>query len=67
MLKIKKKRSYSYLYLVPLEEGVAHWEIIDERELKLRVEENQLEEEARLFRIDKEIPIHFEKITHLEL
>lgn len=67
MLSIKKKRDYRYLYLVPLEEGVARWEIIDESELKVRANENQLEEEARLFRIDKEIPIHFEKITHLEL
>ncbi len=67
MLSIKKKKDHLYLYLVPIESEVARWEIIDEQELKIRADENLLEENARLFKIDKEVPIHFEKITHLDL
>jgi hypothetical protein len=67
MLSIKKKKEQLYLYLTPVEHEVARWEILDEQELKARAEENLLEEGARLFKIDKEVPIHFEKITHLDL
>ncbi|MBU2512543.1 hypothetical protein KJ966_14500 [bacterium] len=66
MLNIKKKKDQQYLYLVPAENGLAKWEIIEQDELENRVEENLLEEESRLFKIDKEIFIKFEKITHLE-
>ncbi len=67
MLSIKKKKAQTYLYLVPIEHEVARWEVLDEQELTTRAEENLLEEGARLFKIDKEVPIHFEKITHLDL
>lgn len=66
MLNIKKKKKYQFLYLIPVEEGLAKWEVIEEDELEARVEENLLEEGSRLFRIDQEIAIRFEKITHLE-
>ncbi len=67
MLTIKKKKKQQYLYLEPVENGLAKWEIIESDELENRVEENLLEENSRLFKIDKEILIKFEKITHLEL
>jgi hypothetical protein len=68
MLSIKKNKKHQYLYLVPDEEDAAKWEmeVIDEDEMKARAEENALVEGARLFKIDKEIPIRFERTTHLE-
>ncbi len=69
MLSIKKSRSHQYLYLVPVEDEEEKWEmeVIDENELKVRAEENSLVEGARLFKIEKEIPIRFERITHLDI
>jgi len=67
MLSIKKSKNYQYLYLIPVEEDTAKWEIIDENELKIRAEENLLVEGSRLFKIEREVPIRFEKITHLDI
>ena len=50
-----------------MEVDLVKWEIMDEDELKTRVEENTLVEGARLFKIEKEVPIHFERITHLDI
>ena len=66
MLSIKKNKSQQYIYLVPVEEGLVKWEIIDDDELETRAEENALVEGARLFKIEKEVPIRFERITHLD-
>lgn len=54
------------MYLMPVEDGLAKWELIDQEELEKRVEQNLLEEGAKLFSVDQEINIRFEKITHLE-
>ncbi len=67
MLSIKKSKHHQFLYLVPMEVDLVKWEIMDEDELKTRVEENTLVEGARLFKIEKEVPIHFERITHLDI
>lgn len=67
MLTIKRKKDQRYLYLVPVENGLARWEIIDEQELKTRAGENLLEEGARVFKIEKEVAIEVEKITHVDL
>ena len=48
------------------DENQATWELIDEAELERRVEENELEDDCRLFAVDREIKIHFQKTTHLE-
>ena len=55
-----------YVYLVPESEGVAAWEEFDQEELDRRIEENLLAEGCRLFRIDREIKVSFERVTHLE-
>lgn len=67
MLTIKKKRKHQYLYLVPMEDGLAKWEILEQEELEQRADDNQLEENARVFKLDQEVSLRFEKITHLEL
>ena len=67
MLSIKKKRRHQYLYLVPVEDGLAKWEILEQEELEKMADENQLEENSRVFKLDQEVNIRFEKITHLEL
>lgn len=66
MFNIKKKQEHQYLYLVPVEDGLAKWKLLDQQELDERVESSQLEEGAKLFRIEQEITIRFEKIIHLE-
>ena len=67
MLSIKKKKKEQYLVLVPLDDETARWEIVDKAELGIRAAENQLAEETRVFKIDQEIKLRFEKITHLEV
>lgn len=66
MFNIKKKQDHQYLYLVPVEDGLAKWELLDQQELDERVENGQLEEGAKLFRIEQEINVRFEKIIHLD-
>ncbi len=66
MLNFKKKQENKYLYLVPVENNLAKWELIDQVELEHRVEENLLEESAVLYKVDQEIKIRSEKTTYLE-
>ncbi len=66
MINFSRKKSVQYLYLMPKADNLARWEVIDQEELDLRVEENRLSEGSRLFKIDHEVNIRFEKITHLE-
>ncbi len=66
MLNFKKKQGKKYLYLIPVENNLAKWELIDQIELEQRVEENLLEEDAVLYLVDKEIKIRSEKTTYLE-
>ncbi len=66
MFSIKKKKENRYLYLVPVEDNLAQYEVISQEELENRVDQNQLEEGAKLYKVDKEIVIRFEKITYLE-
>ena len=66
MLNIKKKKDIRYLYLVPVEEDLANWEILSHEELEERVANNELEEDGRLFKVEKEVAIRFEKRTFLD-
>ena len=62
----KNKKDIQFIYLTPAEDDLVRWEFLDQEELDRRVEENLLVEGARLFKIDKEITIRFEKLTYLE-
>lgn len=67
MFAIKKlQKEAQYLYLLPVEEGVAQWEIFDQEELDKRVSEGLLQDGCRLFKLDKEVNVSFERVTHLE-
>ncbi|MBU3914372.1 hypothetical protein KKA14_02470 [bacterium] len=66
MFNFKKKRENQYLYLVPVENDLARWELIDQAELEHRVEENLLEENAVLYKVANEKKIRSEKTTYLE-
>ncbi|MDX2469905.1 MAG: hypothetical protein QNL04_04935 [SAR324 cluster bacterium] len=72
LFDIKKKKEEQYLLLTPGEpslmggETQATWELLDEAELDRRVAENELDDSSRLFVVDREIKIHFQKTTHLE-
>ncbi len=65
MFKLNK-REWKYLYLIPSDDKTAQWELIDQNDLDLRVKDNTLEKNARLFRIDKELELHFETTTYLK-
>lgn len=54
------------MYLVPVENDLARWELIDQAELEHRVEENLLEENAVLYKVANEKKIRSEKTTYLE-
>ena len=54
------------MYLIPVEEGVAQWEIINQEELDRRVQANLLKKGCRLFKVEKEIQVSFEQLTHLD-
>ncbi|MCP4749666.1 MAG: hypothetical protein GY866_02120 [Proteobacteria bacterium] len=45
---------------------MAKWEVFDQEELEKRVEKNLLKEGSKLFKVEQEIAIRFEKITHLD-
>ncbi len=73
LFDIKKKKEEQYLLLTPGEpslmgggESQANWELLDEAELERRVAENELDDGSRLFVVDREVKIHFQKTTHLE-
>jgi hypothetical protein len=66
MFSLKRRKNATYLYVKPVKDGLARWEVINQKELDNRVEENLLENGSRLFKVDHEITIRFEKTTHLE-
>jgi len=74
LFDIKKKKALQYLLLTPIASGPlggivenqATWEVLEAEELERRVEENDLDEDCRLFVVDREISIRFEKTTHLD-
>lgn len=66
MLSIQRKKKQQYIYLMPTEDGIAKWELIDVEELERRIENGGLEEGCRLFKVDKEINVRFETVIHLE-
>ena len=55
-----------YIYLMPSGDSHAKWELIDQEELEKRVQENTLEEGCRLFKVDQELNVRFERTTHIE-
>ncbi|MBT4286803.1 MAG: hypothetical protein HOD92_05645 [Deltaproteobacteria bacterium] len=66
MLNFAKNEPDQYLYLIPGEDNLARWEILDQEELERRVKQNMLEDGCRLFRVDQEYKVRFEKMTHIE-
>ena len=66
MLNFTKNEANQYIYLLPGEDNQAMWEILDQEELERRVRQNTLEDGCRLFRIDQEYKVRFERMTHLE-
>jgi len=55
-----------YLLLMPEDDELAKWELINQDELDRRVKENELHENCRLFPVGDEVKIRFERTTHLE-
>ncbi|MDH5559357.1 MAG: hypothetical protein OEY59_00715 [Deltaproteobacteria bacterium] len=66
MFNLSKKKEAKYLYLLPGPDDLAQWEVLNEEELEKRVKENRLEEGCKLFKIEQEVNIRFEKIIHLD-
>ena len=66
MFKFNSNESNLYIYILPGHENQAEWEILDQEELERRVKQNALEEGCRLFRVDQELKVRFERKTHLE-
>ncbi len=66
MFGFSKNDRIQYIYLIPGEDNMAIWELLDQEELERRVRNNLLEEGSRVFRVDQEFNIRFEKTTHLE-
>jgi len=66
MLNFAKNEPNQYLYLIPGEDNLAMWEILDQEELERRIKQNMLEDGCRLFRIDQEYKVRFERMTHIE-
>lgn len=62
----KASGNSQYLYMIPVEEGVAQWELIPQEELDRRVEKNLLQKGCKLFKIEKEIQVTFEQLIHLD-
>ncbi len=45
---------------------MALWELLDQEELERRIKQNLLEEGCRLFRVNQEFNVRYEKTTYLE-
>lgn len=68
MFKFKKSNKDSqYILILPSDGGnFAEWELLENDELEERAQKNEIPEGARLFRVDQEVKIRFEKSTHIE-
>ena len=66
MFNFKKNENIQYLYLIPSEDNMAYWELLDQEELERRIRQNLLKEGCRLFRVDHEYRVRHEKTTHVE-
>ena len=66
MFNFKKNENIQYLYLIPSEDNMAYWELLDQEELERRIRQNLLKEGCRLFRVDHEYNVRHEKTTHVE-
>ncbi len=66
MLNFTKNEPDRYIYLIPGEDNLAVGEILDQEELERRVRQNLLEDGCRLFRINQEYKVRFERMTHIE-
>ena len=66
MFHFRKKEESRYIYLIPGEDHMAHWELLDQEELERRIRQNLLEEGCRLFRVDHEFTVRHERTTHLD-
>ncbi len=52
--------------MMPVEENMAKWEIIDQDELDKRIDDGLMEEGCKLYKIEKEINVSFETVVHLD-
>ncbi len=74
LFDFKKKTSRQYLLLSPAPtensllsgEGQMDWALLSQEELDEKVESNELAEDSRLFIVEREVKIHFQKTTHLD-
>ena len=55
-----------YLYILPQNENLARWEILEQEELEEKLDNDKLVEGCRLFKIEREIKVSFERVTHLD-
>ena len=65
LLGFGKKREIRYMYIMPGEENSGTWEILSQEELEKRISDNLLQEGCRLFIIDEELKVSFERLTHI--
>lgn len=66
MFNFTKNDHIQYIYLIPGEDNMALWELLDQEELERRIKQNLLEEGCRLFRVNQEFNVRYEKTTYLE-
>lgn len=66
LLGIGKKKEKQYMYIMPGVDNTGTWELLNEEELEKRINENRLEEGCRLFVIDQELKVSFERLTHID-
>jgi hypothetical protein len=61
MFKLNKKEC-KYVYIAPADDGdeLDKWALLDQDGVNQRLREGTLKKNARLFRIDREMELHFE-------
>lgn len=65
LLGLGKKKEVKYMYIMPSEGNAGTWEILNQEELERKISDNLLEEGCRLFVIDEELKVSFERLTHI--
>lgn len=65
LLGLGKKKETTYMYVLPGVGNSGTWEILTEEDLERKISENTLEEGCRLFVLEEELKVSFERLTHI--
>ena len=71
MFSIKKKKENHkenglYLYLQPIDDDTARYQVLNKDNLDDKVRNGEVEEGCRLFKLEREIKVEFETLIHLK-